>query len=124
MASSADGLLGETEDKSEAQQPQSGKNAVLVGMLIAALVLTGVGVHCERAPHGCEAVVRVATPRHLLYAGLLLVVAWCCCPCFKLDCQDVENRSCFLRAIQRRRRLRRARALGVPSAAQDEEEEP
>jgi len=140
MASSAEGLLSgapttttttttpraePSPQQRKSEAPSRGKNAVLVAMLVAALVLTALGVHCEVAAP-CDAVARVATPRHLLYAGLVVVLAWCCCPCFKLDCHDVdlENRSCFLRAVQRRRRLRRARALGVPSAADDEEQEP
>lgn len=31
------------------------------------------------------AVIQLVTPRHLLYFGAALVLAWCCCPCFKLE---------------------------------------
>ena len=82
---------------------------------------------------------RQIRPRHLVYACYFVLFAWCCCPCFKLECntKELEKRSCFIKvgpgrlcvlrprlvdpcaqAMQRRRRLavKRARALreGVP----------
>ncbi|KAJ8614504.1 hypothetical protein CTAYLR_000771 [Chrysophaeum taylorii] len=130
----------------------SGKNMLLVLVLVFALVMMLTAYQCESAdvslteeamtvPSGnsskadggiCVGLVRLVTPRHLLYLGVVLMLAWCCCPCFKLECDQeyIESRSCFLRSIQRRRRARRARTHGnggggsADHADSDDEEEP
>lgn len=72
------------------------------------------------------AVIRTVTPRFLFYVGACLLSAWCCCPCFKLECDKdyVENRTCILRNVQRRRRAaRRARLRAEGSALVDDVDE-
>ena len=61
--------------------------------------------------------------------GYVVALAWCCCPCLKLECdtKEMEKRSCFLKAVQRRRRERarksRAARDGVAYSPVDEDDE-
>jgi len=125
---------------------QSWKNILLVALLLFAVTMMILAYRCEsaaveltqasmaggsppeEASEGvCASLVQLVTPRHLLYLGGFFVLAWCCCPCFKLECDPdyIESRSCFLRSIQRRRRARRARNRPDSAAATyDDEEEP
>mmetsp|Transcript_9466 Transcript_9466/g.13100 ORF Transcript_9466/g.13100 Transcript_9466/m.13100 type:complete len:139 (-) Transcript_9466:184-600(-) len=122
---------------------KSSKNVLLVCVLMLAVMAILFAYTCdiekseqtlvvngkEAEETFCIILTRKVSPTYLFYFGFCIVFAWCCCPCFKLECDhvDLESRSCFLRAIQRRRRIRRARNMGIRSAAEDDvddEEEP
>ena len=94
---------------------KSNKNLGLVLLLLMALGVMVLAVRCEtmaydavRAPEEplqeetdsedvclsraffsllslLFSVIRAVGPRRVLYAGLFLVLAWCCCPCCKLE---------------------------------------
>lgn len=84
-------LTGRGEDKEKLSWStprrilESNKNLLLVLMLGLALLTIGVALRCETKPEYCASIGRFMAPRHLLYAGLGLILMWCCCPCCKLE---------------------------------------
>jgi hypothetical protein len=92
------------------------KNVFLLALLVVSLLCLVAGLNCDAAiddAGACATLLATFTARQLTYAGAGLTFGFCCCPCFRLDCDadELRKRSCFLQAVERRRRenARRAR---------------
>ena len=91
------------------------KNVFLLLLLAIALISLVAGLNCDAATDdagACATLLSAFTARQLTYAGAALTFGFCCCPCFRLDCDadELRKRSCFLQAVERRRRERAAQA--------------
>lgn len=102
------------------------RNIVLLSTLCLALLAVVAGFNCEtiistyELTEGiCPSLLASFTAAHLKYIGGAFLFGFCCCPCFKMDCDtaEIEKRSCFLKAMQRRRRERARHARAAMHAA-------
>ena len=91
------------------------KNVFLLLLLAIAMISLVAGLNCDAATDdagACATLLSAFTARQLTYAGAALTFGFCCCPCFRLDCDadELRKRSCFLQAVERRRRERARQA--------------
>ena len=94
------------------QAVRTWKNVFLLLLLAIALISLVAGLNCDAATDdagACATLLSAFTARQLTYAGAALTFGFCCCPCFRLDCDadELRKRSCFLQAVERRRARRR-----------------
>ena len=97
------------------QAVRTWKNVFLLVLLAIALISLVAGLNCDAATDdagACATLLSAFTARQLTYAGAALTFGFCCCPCFRLDCDadELRKRSCFLQAVERRRRERARQA--------------
>ena len=97
------------------QAVRTWKNVFLLLLLAIALISLVAGLNCDAATDdagACATLLSAFTARQLTYAGAALTFGFCCCPCFRLDCDadELRKRSCFLQAVERRRRERARQA--------------
>ena len=97
------------------QAVRTWKNVFLLLLLAIALISLVAGLNCDAATDdagACATLLSAFTARQLTYAGAVLTFGFCCCPCFRLDCDadELRKRSCFLQAVERRRRERARQA--------------
>ena len=97
------------------QAVRTWKNIGLLLLLVIALISLVAGLNCDAATDdagACATLLSAFTARQLTYAGAALTFGFCCCPCFRLDCDadELRKRSCFLQAVERRRRERARQA--------------
>ena len=83
------------------------KNVFLLLLLAIAMISLVAGLNCDAATDdagACATLLSAFTARQLTYAGAALTFGFCCCPCFRLDCDadELRKRSCFLQAVERR----------------------
>ena len=100
------------------QAVRTWKNVFLLLLLAIALISLVAGLNCDAATDdagACATLLSAFTARQLTYAGAALTFGFCCCPCFRLDCDadELRKRSCFLQAVERRRRERARQAAGA-----------
>ena len=97
------------------QAVRTWKNVFLLLLLAIAMISLVAGLNCDAATDdagACATLLSAFTARQLTYAGAALTFGFCCCPCFRLDCDadELRKRSCFLQAVERRRRERARQA--------------
>ena len=78
------------------QAVRTWKNVFLLLLLAIALISLVAGLNCD-APRpdagACATLLSAFTARQLTYAGAALTFGFCCCPCFRLDCDADELRA-------------------------------